>query len=328
MNRRRLILLLTFVLSFAMLSGLQASIRTFASHGKHYVSLNTMAPYYGMESSEFGKTVRLKNRWSTLEFETNGRRLTVNGTLFWLNRPVRKIGWQWAVEADDFYKTIEPAVRPYAFLGGTGSRTVVLDPGHGGRDKGAVSPRNVYEKLMVLDIAKRVRNHLEARGLNVVLTRETDTALALSDRCKKAAAAGGDLFVSIHGDKAASPSVNGAGCFILSLPGHYSTHSYGSGTPPSASYPGNKHDPANAALALRIQQHLVKATGQSDRGIKRARFQVLREAPCPAVLVEVAFLSNPQEEAMIIDPNGREKVARGISNGIAAYLADVHRAKK
>lgn len=324
-SRRTIALLLTLLLAAA--TGC-AGIRTVTSRGREYVPLNAIAAYYGMTNSESGETIRLKNRWSTIEFQTNDRRIKVNGTRFWLNRPVRRIGWQWGMEKDDFYKSLEPALRPYAFLKNAGSRTVVLDPGHGGKDKGAVSPRKVYEKLMTLDVAKRVRNHLEARGLNVVLTRETDTALSLSERCRKAAAARGDLFVSIHADIAGSRSVSGAGTFILSLPGHYSTHSYGDGTPPSKTYPGNRHDIANAALGMRIQQQLTKTTGQDDRGVKRARFQVLREAPCPAVLVETAFLSNPKEEAMVIDRNGREKIARGISNGIAAYLADVARAKK
>lgn len=321
-------LLLLFILTMGCAGTSPSAVRTITAHGKTQVPLNNIAPYYSMSLSEAGKNIRLKNKWTTLEFETNGRRCWINGTLVWLSSPIRKIGWQWAVEATDFNKTVEPSVRPYALLSGAGSKTVVLDPGHGGNDKGAISPRKVYEKLAVLDIAKRVRNHLQARGIRVELTREGDTTLSLADRCKKAAALKGDLFVSIHADIASDRSVKGVSTFTLAPAGTYSTHSYGSGTPSAKTNPGNRFDLANAALGLRIQQHLVKTTGQEDRGVKRARFQVLRDAPCPAVLVETAFLSNAKEEAMIIDANGREKIARGIAEGIAAYLYDVQRAKK
>ena len=305
-----------------------AAVRTITSRGKTYVPINNIAPYYSMELSESGKKIRLKNKWHLLEFETDARQCKVNGTLIWLCNPVRKIGWQWALEAADFNKTVDPSVRSSAFLAQAGKKTVVLDPGHGGKDKGAVSPRNVYEKLVVLDIAKRVRNRLQARGIRVELTRESDRFVELSGRSKKAAALHADLFVSIHADAASSRSSKGAGTFTLAPAGAYSTHSYGSGKPSSTVNAGNKFDLANIILGYRIQQNLIKATGQTDRGVKRARFQVLRDAPCPAALVEVAFLSNAAEEAMLIDANGREKIAHGIADGITAYLNDVSRAKK
>jgi len=122
--------------------------------------------------------------------------------------------------------------------------------------------------------------------------------------------------------------VRGAEAFALALPGRYSSNSYGSGKPPTSIYPGNCYDIANMALTYRIHQNLIKATGQEDRGVKRARFEVLRNAPCPAALIEMAFLSNPKDEAMAIDPAGRDRIARGIADGIAAYIADVNRAKK
>lgn len=305
-----------------------AGIRTVTSQGKVYTPFTHIAPYYNMQPSTSGKTIRLKSKWHTLEFETDSRRCWINGTLVWLCHPVRKAGSQWAIENPEFAKTVDPMVRPYAYLSKVGSKTVVIDPGHGGKDKGATSPRNVYEKLAVFDISKRIRTHLQKKGVRVHFTRNGDTAISLSDRCKKAKKLKADLFVSIHADIAANRSVKGTSAFILAPAGTYSTHSYGSGTPSKTPNPGNKFDLANAALGLRIQQHLLKSTGQTDRGVKRARFSVLRDAPCPATLVEVAFLSNAQEEAMIIDKNGREKIARGISNGILAYLNDVKRSKK
>ena len=305
-----------------------AELRTITYRGTVYTPLDSIAPYYGMKLTQPAKDrIRLKNKWHTLEFETNSRRCWVNGTLLWLNNPVRKIGWQWALKAPDFKKTIEPSVRPYAFLKNAGNRVVVLDPGHGGSDRGATSPRKIYEKLLTKNIANRVRNLLEARGLTVYLTREDDRKLSLSERCKKAKKWNADVFVSLHADSA-SRTAEGAGTFILSLPKGYSTHSYGKGSPSSTVHPGNKFDIGNQALGMRIQQYLIKSTGQKDRGIKRARFQVLREAPCPAALVEMAFLSNPKEERFILTKTGQDKLARGIADGIAAYIYDINRAKK
>ena len=307
-----------------------AGVRTVTSRGKNYVPFANIATYYGMTvSGPSSRRIRLQNKWNKIEFQTDSRSVWINGTLVALNEPVRKIGWQWAIDMTDFDKTIEPSVRPQEFLKKNyGTRTVVLDPGHGGDDKGAASPRNVHEKLVVLDVAKRVQAKLEARGIHVELTRESDRALDLSARCRKAAALKADIFVSIHANATGNRSVRGAETFVLALPGRYSSNAYGSGTPPSSIYTGNRYDIANMALGYRIHQNLIKATGQEDRGIKRARFEVLRDAPCPAALIEMAFLSNAKDEAMVIDPAGRDRIARGIADGISAYLADVSRAKK
>ncbi|MBC8207390.1 MAG: N-acetylmuramoyl-L-alanine amidase [Kiritimatiellales bacterium] len=305
-----------------------SDIRTISSRGEVYVPLNNIAPYYGMQISQTGKDrIQLKNKWHTLEFETDSRRCWINGALVWLNNPVRKIGWQWALKDPDFAKTVEPSVRPYAFLKNAGSRVVVLDPGHGGSDTGATSPRKIHEKLLTKNIANRVRNLLQARGITVYLTREDDRNLSLTERGKIAARRNADVFVSLHADSAGT-TAEGAGTFILALPQHYSTHSYGKGTPSATSHPGNKFDLANQALGTRIQQYLVKSTSQNDRGVKRARFQVLREAPCPAALVEMAFITNPKEERFVLSKSGQDKIARGIADGIAAYLHDISRAKK
>lgn len=306
-----------------------AGVRTVTSRGKNYVTLPNMASYYGMSVTQPARNrIRLQNKFNRIEFETDERSVWINGTLVALSEPVRKIGWSWAIDTVDFNKTIEPVARPSEFLKGAGTRTVVLDPGHGGDDKGTSSPRNIHEKQVVLDVANRVRNRLEARGINVELTRESDRNLDLDSRCRKAAALKADLFVSIHANSAGkNRGIRGAETFVLALPGRYSSNSYGGGTLPSAVNTGNRYDLANMVLGYRIQQNLIRATGQEDRGIKRARFEVLRDVSCPAALVEMAFMSNPKDEAIVIDPAGRDRIARGIADGIVAYLTDVNRAK-
>ncbi|MFA5688342.1 MAG: N-acetylmuramoyl-L-alanine amidase [Kiritimatiellales bacterium] len=305
-----------------------AAIRTIPFDGRNYVALNTIAAYYGMTVSAPAKDrMHLTNKWHTVEFETTGRRCWINGTLVWLSSPVKKIGWQFTIEELDFNQTVEPALRPYEHLGRAGNRTVVLDAGHGGKDNGAVSPRNVQEKRLTLDVTRRVRTILQSRGINVVLTRSEDKDLSLPARTKLASTLQGDLFVSIHANSAADRSANGIETFVLSLPGRYSHNSFGKGAASTAKNPGNHFDAANMALGFAIQKHLVRTTARTDRGVKRARFQVIKDAPCPAALVEIAFLSNAREEAVVIEAAGRDKIARGIADGISEYLNHVNRAR-
>ena len=159
------------------------------------------------------------------------------------------------------------------------------------------------------------------------MTRSSDKYLELSERCAYAARQGGDVFVSIHADGAGSASAHGVETFIMTTAGSDSSNYYGQAGDKSAGK-GNLYDAANAVLGFSIQSNLVKMSKRSDRGLRRARFHVLKNAPCPAALVECGFLTNPEEEALMIDPNYREAVARGISNGIIGYLTLVKRARK
>jgi N-acetylmuramoyl-L-alanine amidase len=115
--------------------------------------------------------------------------------------------------------------------------------------------------------------------------------------------------------------------FVMTAAGGDSSNYFGQ---PGDKTPGkgNYHDPANAILGFALQSNLVKTTHRSDRGLRRARYAVLKNAPCPAALVECGFLSNPEEEALMIDPKYRETIAHGISNGLFAYLTLARRVRK
>lgn len=291
------------------------------------VSLSYMARLYSMKSSSSGKKIVMQNKWNRIEVETNSRRAWVNGIMIWLHHPCRKSGSGWAVREGDFKKGIDPILRSYAYVPSKVPRTVVLDPGHGGRDPGAVGVRKVYEKKAVLSIANRVKAHLEAKRISVRMTRSTDEYLTLKQRSDYAAKVGADLFVSIHADSAAAVSANGVETFIMTTAGNDSSNHYGKSGNKSAGK-GNVHDAANAILGFSIQSNLVKMSKRADRGLRRARFAVLKQAPCPAVLVECGFISNPEEEALMITASYREAVARGISNGISGYITLVNRARK
>jgi len=174
--------------------------------------------------------------------------------------------------------------------------TVVLDPGHGGYDPGGVPRQRYSEKAAALDIALRVRAGLLARGHRVVMTRASDVFVELSERVaisKKTS--GSPVFVSIHLNS--SPNTGAAGVETY----HYSSKS--------------------ARLARAVHQQVVAAAGSLDRGVRRARFYVLRHNNRPSVLLELGFLTNASEGAKIArSANHRQKLANAVVAGICSVV--------
>ena len=261
--------------------------------------------------------VTLKGRYTTVLFETDSRRFYLNGTLFWMHRPLTKSGNKWVLLPQDMRDVIEPLMRPDKALARQGYKVVVLDPGHGGDDAGAIGNRGVPEKRLVLDIARRVRAKLGSLGVRARMTRERDRSLSLNQRVDLAKSWKADLYVSIHLNHAAVRSARGVETFVLTSPGCASTL----GTAPSGRiFAGNWHCPASTLLARYVHEELVAHTDAYDRGVKRARFRVLRNTDCPAVLVECGFLSNTEEERNFLGFRYKNRVAEGIAEGILTYV--------
>jgi N-acetylmuramoyl-L-alanine amidase len=172
--------------------------------------------------------------------------------------------------------------------------TIVVDAGHGGHDTGARG-KSSMEKSHTLDIAKRLRNSLQARGANVLMSRDGDYFISLQGRVDFANQRNADLFVSVHINASVSGASNGTETF------YYTSISQ--------------------SLAREVHKELVKATGRPNRNIHQARFYVIRHTKMPSILTESAFISNSKEEALLRDPNYRERIARGIAQGVSNYLA-------
>jgi len=291
------------------------------------VSLAYIARLYSMRMATFGKKVALENKYNKLEFETNSRRAWINGVMVWLHHPCRRSGLGWGIKEVDFKKGFDPILRYYSYVPKQAPRLIVIDPGHGGKDNGASGPNKVLEKQVVLDISARVKKHLEAKNFWVRLTRTGDTYPTLAQRSEYADKVGADLFISIHADGAGDSSANGVETFITTAAGCDSSNSYGQAGDKSAQR-NNTFDAANAVLGFSIQSNLIKMSKRSDRGLRRARFQVIKKAPCPSALVECGFLTNPTEESLLNSSSYRENVARGISNGVLGYNTLVRRSRK
>jgi len=307
---------------------------TQAKAARATVSLDWVKRYYGFQSLTVrGKEITLVKRANTLSFTGNSRKATINGIAVWLNGPVVKKWGRWRILKSDVDKTVVPLLYPSRSLISEGYRVIVIDPGHGGKDKGAKDPwRSVEEKRVALYVAKKVRDILKKDRIHVQLTRSSDRKVSLDERCKIARRSKADLFVSIHLNSAKNSTASGlethilppAGCAITAEPSSIKARD-------KKSYTGNKHDGANMILGHTLQKSLVKFIRGKDRGVRRSRFYVISRIPCPSALVECGFLSNRAEAEKFISRAYRDKIARAIAEGIRSYLNSVklaHRIKR
>ena len=290
-----------------------------ASPATQRESLDTIARRYGFGTPlRMGMERVLRSQYSTVVFTSGSRKLRFNDTLLWLNGPTQKGSSSWTITRHDSRAMLDPLLRPSATVRGDDIATIVLDPGHGGSDSGAVGHRRIYEKKAVLDVAKRTRDILKAQGLSVRLTREQDYFIPLSKRTTLARQWGADLFVSIHFNASVNSSVSGIETYICSSPGFASTRG---GRADPRTYKGNQSDKKNTLLGYYLHRGMLKQVKATDRGIKHARFEVLRNAPCPAALLECGFITHKGEAERVIRRQHRAALAKGIANGIMSYIA-------
>ncbi len=291
---------------------------------KDYITVKELARVYSARiEGPHEKVLAVANKWNRLVFALNGREATINGTVVWLHEPMLLYRGRWVLRAADVRKVIDPVMRPALYLKNADYRVIVLDPGHGGQDTGAKGRRGVEEKRVVLDIARRVRTQLVNSGYRVYMTREGDRFVELDDRSRKARAWGADLFVSIHVNAVGSSIPAGTETYVLAAAGLAST----AGGTVTSTQAGNHFDGANEVLGYKIHKALTGHLNEGDRGVKRARFLVLKDAPCPATLVECAFLSNRRQEEKLLRDDFRQSVADGITRGILNYLLAAKEAK-
>jgi N-acetylmuramoyl-L-alanine amidase len=293
-------------------------------NGQDYLTVDNISKFYGLPAEVVpvaGEKVQTDTVKNPLEFVGGSREVVINGARSWLCFPMIEQGGKFLVSRTDVAKTIEPLVRPHRVPNVGNVETVVLDPGHGGHDKGAVCPYG-NEKDFALDVARKVRPLLQAKGLRVVMTREGDYFVPLDVRAQIANAARNSIFVSIHFNATNDdPDATGFEIFSFTPRGAPST-SDNAVTPTSLSVQaGNVVDNQSLALSACIYHSLLGHIPEFDRGIKRARFAVLRLTRVPAVLIEGGFLTERGESKLIADKDWRAKLAAAISVGIENYRA-------
>ena len=221
--------------------------------------------------------------------------------------------------------------------------TITLDPGHGGEDPGAVGRGGSYEKHVTLAVAKRLKAKIDAEpNMRAVLTRETDFFVPLHMRVQKARRIQSDLFVSIHADAFTRPDANGSSVFTLSESGASSSAArYLAQKENSADLIGGVNigvkDPmlartlldlsqtATISDSLKLGRAVLNEIGGINRlhkeSVEQAGFAVLKAPDIPSILIETAFISNPEEERKLNDDGYQDKMAEAIINGIRKYFA-------
>lgn len=221
--------------------------------------------------------------------------------------------------------------------------TVAIDPGHGGEDPGAIGSAGTYEKHVALDIAKKLRALIDAQpNMRAMMTRDADFFVPLNVRVQKARRVGADLFVSVHADAFTTPEARGSSVFALSEHGASSA---------AARWMANKENSSdligginvktqdesvNRALfdmsttaqirdSLRYGSFVLKEVGEINKlhkgAVEQAGFAVLKAPDIPSILVETAFISNPDEEKRLNDDGYRSEMANAILKGIKRYFA-------
>ncbi len=314
MNIKRMIPL--FLLLSALVLPLTVESKRIKAQGLVYWSLEEVGLRYGMR--DMGNSIADRKR--LLSFRKDKRQFTINGVKYVLNfTPLAGDGTMLLCSMD-IYKQLDPILRPWT-VPAHPVRHIVIDPGHGGKDAGAL--RGGYrEKDLTLNIARRVRDRLIRAGYRVTLTRNTDIALTLVQRAALAKALKADLFLSIHINAAENTAVSGIETFAMTPAGAPSSTN---AKAVNTVHPGNRCDINNLALASMIHRYMLGRTGGMDRGVKRARFQVLREITMPGVLIECGFISSPAEVRKLVSPDYQEKLARGIADGVRSYHLSIMR---
>ncbi|PYJ75587.1 MAG: N-acetylmuramoyl-L-alanine amidase [Verrucomicrobia bacterium] len=292
-------------------------------NGHDYLTVENIAKFYGLpaEVTAPGGKIQIETVKHPLEFVRGSREVVINGARSWLCFPLIEQNGKFLVSRTDVAKTIEPLVRPQRVQNVGKVQTVVLDPGHGGHDKGAVS-RYGNEKDFALDVARKLRPLLQAKGLRVVMTREGDYFVPLDVRAQIANAARDSIFVSIHFNATdRNPNATGFEIFSFTPRGAPSTSDNAVAPSSLSMQAGTLVDSQSLALSACVYHSLLGHIPEFDRGIKRARFAVLRQTKVPAVLIEGGFLTERGESRLIANKDWRTKLAGAISVGIENYQA-------
>jgi N-acetylmuramoyl-L-alanine amidase len=287
---------------------------------RDYLSVDNIAKFYGLLGNvdSTGKTVVLNNGRNQLQLTLNSREAIVNGVRNWLSFPVVAQDDKFLVSRIDLAKTIEPQLRPQMIQRNTKVQTIVLDAGHGGFDKGARSSFGT-EKDYALDVARQLRPLLQAKGFKVIMTRENDVFLPLQLRAHIANQTRDSIFVSIHFNATSNRDATGFEIFSLTPRGAPSTADDALALSFVNMQAGSPVDALSFELSVAVFHSMLGHIPEFDRGIKRARFAVLRHTNMPAILVEGGFLSERNDSKSVANPAWRANLAEAISVGIENY---------
>ena len=285
--------------------------------GRDYVSVENVAQFYALGKVQVGAgQFQLSGGMRSLRGQANTKEFFINNLKFILSYPVIECDGHLCMSRMDLTKLVEPVMRPGKIKDAEKIDTIVLDAGHGGHDRGAVSTYG-DEKTFALDVVSRARLLLTQNGYKVVLTRSNDTFIPRYDRVKIANAQKNALFISVHFN--AGGAGTGLETYTLSPRGVPSMAADGPSITDLTPCPGHQNDAENMALATAMHAAMVVRSRMWDRGIKRARFVVIRDITIPGVLVEGGFQTNVIDARTIAMPAYRQQMAESIVKAVQNY---------
>ena len=295
----------------------QVKIRLVKIGQDKYCFLNDIALYYRMRIRYYRNGVELYSPGRSIRFYNEKRTGSINNVpVSFLYAPVVRAKTQYFIHSKDALILLASTMSSIAVTSPV--KTIMIDPGHGGTDHGALGTA-IHEKQMNLNTALLVRAGLTRLGYKVIMTRSKDRTLTLDERTALCGKMKPDLFVSIHCNAAANKSVSGIETFAATPFGVPSTGNKTAANIKKAD-PGNAFDRNNYRLAYEIQKSLITQTSAVDRGVKVARYKVIRDASCPAALVEIGFITNAAEQKKFVNAAHRNKIVNGIVLGIHNYV--------
>jgi len=233
---------------------------------------------------------------------------------------------------DLYERSTPPVKRPLMAI-----RKIVIDPGHGGKDSGAIGAHGLMEKDIVLDVGLRLKKLIERRlHIKVIMTRDKDVFIPLEERTAIANTSGADLFISIHTNANPSRRIRGVETYLLgrasdkralltaSLENKVSARSMDTIQLILADLLTTAKQDESLRLAHYVQSRIVERVGKKyrvpDLGVKKAPFYVLVNARMPSILAEISFISNPREERLLASKKYRQDIAEAIFRGVKAYI--------
>lgn len=296
------------------------------------VRLSDAAKQLRLKYSVSGNTILLSDGKNRFEFQSGTKEAKFNGVKVFLSFPIEKqsvpmtrlkkvvhrlglLKDEYRIRMADIESILKPLLFPQNFVKKR-AKTIVIDPGHGGKAEGTVQ-NGLKEKLLTLKTAQLLAGKLRSMGYIVYLTRTADVDVSLTQRSAFANMKHADLFVSVHYNSAPSEQARGIEVFAFPLAGSPSSDHVV--TKEFDSMPINVFDGQNSLLGWQVQQKIIQNTGSVDRGVKRKRLGVLRELNCPGILIECGFLSHLTEAKACNNADYQEKLTRAIADGIRAY---------
>jgi N-acetylmuramoyl-L-alanine amidase len=322
---------------------IKEALPAYKLQGLTYYPLDALCNYRGVgwEFDELSRTVRLSKAGHSISFFLFDNLLLIDGepleirNITQLYQGKIVVPREFKESFDRIFKPADLAPPEYAKIK---LKRVVLDPGHGGRDPGAISRSGLREKDVNLDVCRRLKELLKRSGVEVIMTRSSDEYISLSRRVDIANRSKADIFISVHSNANPSRRLNGFEVYYLAAGANNLSRAMNT----ARSVPLRMEGAALASNSLNLRAILwdmAYTSGSAESismsrsicrimdkeleapflGAKEARFQVLRGVRIPAVLIEIGFLSNQYEERLLRSSSYRQKVAEAVLGGITSY---------